>query len=200
MALVATLFTFWLLGGRVASFAGAFGQFLLFPLILLLLVFAGGGVLSAALVRTLRMESTDLPGRDTAAFLLHAAAAPPIWGAFIITQVPGIGISAFGAAFAIGAAGVAALIGATGGRLVSAGCHPRYTLAAGIIVLGANAWYLIEFSVVTGELGSSMGGPGQVLALIGLLVAAFPVAFSTVAWYQLELHPAARTEPSGPAD
>lgn len=197
VAVVASLFTFWLLGGPVAAFAGGFGQFVLFPLITLLLAFAGGGVLSAALARTVEMEPAEVRGRDTAAFLLHGAAAPPIWGAFLITNVAELGISPFGAAFAIGAAGFAAIVAATGGRLVAAGCHPRYALAAAILVLGANAWYLVEFSVVVAEFGTGAGGPGRALALVGVLTAVFPVAFSAVAWYQMDLLPAREAGRSG---
>lgn len=185
LALVGALFTFWLLGGPVASFAGSFGQVVVFPLILLLLAFAGGGVLSAAMARTVEIAPAEVRGRDTAAFLLHAAAAPAIWGAFLILQIPDARLTSLGAAFAIGAAGFAALAAATGGRLLRLGCHPRYALAASILILGTNAWYLVEFSAIMAEFAADVG-PARGIALIGLLLAAFPVAFSAVALYEVE--------------
>lgn len=188
VALVSALFTFWLLGGPVAGFAGEFGQFVLFPLILLLLTFAGGGVLSSALARTVETRPTEVRGEGTAAYLLHAAAAPAIWGAFILTGIPEGPLSTVGAAYAIGAAGFAAMGASAGGRLVDRGSHPRYGLAASILVLGTNAWYLVEFSVLAGQPGIDVG-PGRIVALVGLLLSAFPVAFNSVALYQVEVLP-----------
>lgn len=200
VAALSVLFTFGLLGGEVARFvAGSFGNLIFFPLLVLLLAYAGGAIVGHAMARHVQRMDWTVRGGDQASFLLHAAAAPTVWAVFAAAHMAGPQLDAAAVALAIAAGGFVALVASAGGRLVRLGCHPRYVLGASVVTLTANAWYLLEFSGLGLRLGRDLSG-AQWIALLGMLLAAFPVTFSAVALYDAELEARARAEEGDDAD
>lgn len=187
LAVVFSLFTFGLLGGLPQEYlSGPFGHLVFFPLLVLLLSYAGGAIIGYALTDELERLEWAVRGSGKANLLLHAAAAPTIWGVFVTIDSLGGPLPQVAVSLAIAVAGTVATAAAAGGRLIKAGVHPRYTLAAGVLVLGVNAWYLLEFTNLGARVQGGLTG-AQWVALLGMLLAAFPVAYSAVALYDVEM-------------
>lgn len=196
LAVVFSLFTFGLLGGQVREVIGSFGNLVFFPLLVLLLAYAGGSIIGYALASSLERIEWTIRGSDQTNVLLHAAAAPTVWAVFVTLESVGPRISGVAASLAIAVAGTVAISAAAGGRLVQYGVHPRYPLAASVLTLGVNAWYLLEFAGLERQISGVLTG-SQWIALLGMLLAVFPVAFSAVALYEVELRPEGPSSEAG---
>lgn len=187
VATLSVLLTLFLVGGETARTVGsAFGDLVFFPLLALLLAYAGGAIVGHALAGRVERMPWTVRGGDHASFLLHAAAAPTVWAVFAAVHGAGALLDPAAAALAVAAAGLVALAASAGGRLVRLGAHPRWPLAAGALTLVVNAWVVLELHGLGMRLGRDLGA-GQWIALLGMLLAAFPVTFAAVALYDVEL-------------
>lgn len=197
LAVVFSLFTFGLLGGEVREVIGsAFGNLILFPLIILLLSYAAGSIIGFALSSELERIEWTIRGSDQSNVLLHMAAAPTVWAVFVTVHAAGPQLPAVAASLAIAVAGTVAIVASAGGRLVQHGIHPRYVLAASVLTLGVNAWYLLEFANLEAQIPGTLSA-SQWIALLGMLLAVFPVAFSAVALYDADIRPEAPADEPG---
>lgn len=199
MSTVLLVATLWLFeSGVVTVFGPEFTFFLLFPALATLLALAGANLVAYALARRNRRVLWPARGVGAASGLLQAAAVAPVLGVFVLLYLgggarPGTFEAGVAVALAIGAA----VASAAGGLLAGIKRHPRFPLVGGSVGFLANVLLLFEFSA-----RGPVGYLGQVIALAGMLVAAFPVASSVVAWVELEAakrEAGARTGPTGKA-
>lgn len=157
---------------------GRFGNRILYPALASGLALGAGTLAGVGLARTGGRVEWTVRGSDQANLLLHLAAVPALWSAFLVVDAAGP-TTLVGSATLVLAAGVAAAVAAAGGRAVQLGAHPRYGLWASVLLLASHAWILVEAS------GLPATG-ARWTALLGMLLAAFPVAFSAVALYDVE--------------
>lgn len=198
VAVLASLLAFALLGGPVAGSAQDPSlNLVFFPLLVLLLAYAAGAIIAHALARSVERTTYAVRGADQAGFLLHAAAAPTVWALFIMVEAVGPGVAGGALSLAVAGTGLVAIAASTGGHLVESAGHPRYVLAAGAAALAANAYFLVEFTRIGTELGVGTTG-ARFVALVGMLLAAFPVTFAAVAYYEAELERGADVERTRP--
>lgn len=178
---VATLVLFQLQMGRSAD--DEFYRFVLEPALVLLLVFAGGALLTHVVEDlTLRVA---WPGRGAKSLnaMLHVAAYAPVWSSFTLLEVLGR-LASPGLTLVVMAGSVlAALACVVGGHAAARGSHPAITVGGaglGFVACGA---YLFQFML---EGGPNAGTAffGQFNALLGLILTGLPVAIGTVAWIQ----------------
>lgn len=188
---VATLFLF---ETEMRSFLeDDFFHYVLEPSMTLLLVFAGGALLTHVVESMTDRVQWPSRGAKSLNTLLHVAAFPPIWCAFTLVGMLGPNASAWSRIFIVGGSALVGIACVVGGYAASRGSHPAFTATGAALGFVASAGYLYQFMAGRGD--ASASAFGQFLALIGLILSGLPAAIAAVAWVQVESE---RVEPGGP--
>lgn len=185
LAVLGSLAGFALLAGPALVLEGGFLGVIVLPALVLLSAFAAGEILGFALAGSLAEIPWRVRGGPQARLLLLAAAVPTVWTVFLAFDAarPAVPVSRAGAALALG--GLGALLAVAAGRLIDRGGHPRHALLGALGPLGIDAAFVVQ---LTGPTPAGAGLPAAAwAALAGLLLAAFPVAYTAVAYYDLHL-------------
>lgn len=179
---VTTLVLFQMEMGRLLD--DDFFRFVLEPGLILLLVYAGGALLTHV-VESMSPRA-PWPGRSANSMnaLLHVAAYAPIWCAFTLLDILGSRAAPGMSLLIVGGSVAASLACVVGGYAAARGSHPMITVVGAGAGFLASASYLFQFML--------QGGPnagtayfGQVNALVGLILSGLPLAFGAVAWIQV---------------
>jgi hypothetical protein len=164
-----------------------FAHFFLYPGLTLVLSYAGGAVVTHALEAS--GEPTRWPGKRAMSLnvVLHVAAFAPVWGAFSLLYLLG-DASPFLRVGILAGSVVVAIASVAGGYASVRQGHPAVTVIGAGLAFGASVLYLFQFMLGGGD--RDVTAFGQFVALLGLLLTAFPAAIGTVAWIQVANDPA----------
>lgn len=160
-----------------------FFRFVVEPALTLLLVFAGGALLTHVVEDM--TPRTAWPGRGARSMnaLLHVAAYAPVWCAFTLLDMLGSRASPGMSLLIVGGSVLAAVACVVGAHAASRGNHPAFTVIGAALGFVACAAFLFQFMLETGG-RSGAAFFGQFNALIGLILTGLPVAIGSVAWIQ----------------
>ena len=190
---VATLALFQ--GDVQRALGDGFFQYVLKPGLTLLLVFAGGALLTHVVESMTLRVTWPARGASSINALLHVAAYAPIWCAFTLLDMMGP-VSAWTGILIVGGSALVSIACVVGGYAASRGNHPMFTVlgaAAGFVL---SASYLYQFMAGNGPSGAEAFG--QINALVGLILTGLPAAIGAVAWIQVSAHDVAPEPPEFP--
>ncbi|HET6406111.1 MAG TPA: hypothetical protein VFH78_15835 [Candidatus Thermoplasmatota archaeon] len=178
---VATLFLF---QTEMRSFLEAkFSHYVLEPSMTLLLVFAGGALLTHVVENMTDRVVWPSRGARSLNTLLHVAAFAPVWCAFTLVDMMGRSASAWSAILIIGGSALVGIACVVGGYAASRNSHPAFTAVGASLGFLAAASYLYQFMAGRGDVAAAAFG--QFIALLGLILCGLPAAISAVAWIQV---------------
>lgn len=170
-----------------------FSQYVLEPSMVLLLVFAGGAMLTHAVETMTDRVAWPSRGARSLNTLLHVAAFAPIWCAFTLVDMMGAA-SPLSSIFIVGGSALVGIASVVGGYAASRNSHPAFTTVGAALGFLASAGYLYQF--MAGRQDPTLAPFGQFVALLGLILFALPAAIAAVAWIQVENGVVAPPEPS----
>jgi hypothetical protein len=212
---VLVLMTLFVLRGDVGDVLdlGVGGDYFLYPVLALVLSFAGGALLTHAIERgrarvawpnkgAARLpearsaeDSRASPNRSSGVPslnpLLHVAAYAPVWNAFTLLGMLGAQGSAL-RIVVVGASVCASIACVVAGYAAARHGHPALTVAGAALGFLTSVFYLFQFMLGGGNRGGAFFG--EFNALLGLILTGLPIAIGTVAWVQLLAAPRAGEE------
>lgn len=174
-----------------------FFDFVLMPGVTLLLVYAGGALLTHVVESMTDRVAWPSRGAKSLNALLHFAAFTPVWCAFTLMDMLGTTASPSTGILIVGGSALVGIACVVGGYAAARGSHPAFTVAGAALGFVAAAMYLFQFMLGPGDVATSAFG--QFVALIGLILSALPAAIGAVAWIQVSHEPAGTEPPSDPA-
>ena len=174
-----------------------FAHYVLEPAMTLLLVFAGGALLTHVVETMTLRVAWPSRGAKSLNTLLHVGAFPPIWCAFTLIDMLGRGATAAMAIFIVGGSALVGIACVVGGYAAARGSHPGFTVFGASLGFLASASYLYQFMAGNGD--ASSAAFGQFIALIGLILTGLPAAIAAVAWIQVANDDHQPDEPTEPA-
>lgn len=160
-----------------------FAHFFLYPGLTLTLSFAAGALVTHGIEENL--PATKWPGKRSPSLntVLHVAAFAPVWGGFSLLYLLGDGASPLLRVSLLAGTIVVALACVAAGYASSRGGHPGVTVIGASLGFAACVGFLWQFMLGGGD--RDVTAFGQFIALLGLLLTAFPTAIGIVAWIQL---------------
>lgn len=169
-----------------------FSQFVLEPAMTLLLVYAGGALLTHVLEST--TDRVEWPSRGARSLntLLHFAVFAPVWCAFTLVDMMGPRASAWSGILIIGGSALVGIACIVGGYAAARASHPAFTALGAALGFLASASYLYQF--MAGAIRTTSAEFGQFVALLGLILCGLPAAIASVAWIQVANEQAAPPE------
>lgn len=192
-AAVLVVATFILFQTEMRSFLDdEFSQLVLEPAMTLLLVFAGGALLTHVVESMTDRVEWPSRGAKSLNTLLHVAAFAPIWCAFILVDMLGARASAWTGILILGGSALVAIAGVVGGYAAARGSHPAFTAIGAALGFLAAAGYLYQFMAGGGI--DEVRAFGQFVSLLGLILTGLPAAIASVAWIQVANERAAPPE------
>ncbi|HUR69285.1 MAG TPA: hypothetical protein VM370_08560 [Candidatus Thermoplasmatota archaeon] len=181
---VLVLGTLLLFQSRVTTFMEeGFSNYVLLPALTLLLVFAGGALLTHVGETMTSPVKWPPRGAKSVNALLHVAAYAPVWCAFTLLDIlgnragPMLSLSILTGSVA---ASIACVVGA---HAATRGNHPAFTVLGAAAGFVACAGYLFQFMLGRGGFDGLYFG--QLHALVGLVLSGLPLAIGAVAWIQI---------------
>lgn len=170
-----------------------FSQYVLEPSMVLLLVYAGGALLTHVVENMTDRVAWPSRGAKSLNTLLHVAAFAPIWCGFTLVDMMGA-TAPISRIFILGGSALVAIACVVGGYAAARNSHPAFTTVGAAFGFLASAGYLYQFMLGRGDFAASAFG--QFIALLGLILAGLPAAISAVAWIQVANESDAPREPS----
>lgn len=160
-----------------------FAHFFLYPGLTLTLAYAAGALVTHGLEEN--FPPTKWPGKKGTNLntVLHVAAFAPVWGGFSMVYLLGFNASPFMRVSILAGSVLVALACVAAGYASARGGHPGITVAGAGLGFLASVSYLWQFMLGGGD--ADITAFGQFVALLGLLLTAFPTAIGIVAWIQV---------------
>lgn len=181
-AAVLVVATLTLFQTAMAGFLDEFSQYVLEPSMVLLLVFAGGALLTHVVENMTDRVVWPSRGAKSLNTLLHVAAFAPVWCGFTLVAMMGA-TAPLSRIVILGGSAIVAIACVVGGYAAARNSHPAFTTIGAALGFLASAGYLYQFMLGRGDLTASAFG--QFIALLGLILSGLPAAISAVAWIQV---------------
>lgn len=176
--LFTVFFSMWIIGANVAPAVGWLpATVAAFPAFSILVVVSGGFVVASQLAARHPSLTLDLEEGDLIYLLLQGSVVALVWSSFAMVALPG------GAAGPIAFAALLGVYAATAGHLADARRSPHHILAGSALALLGNASYIFQYSNMPRESLLTLAGQG--VAVVGMLLAAFPTALAVVAIHDM---------------